>query len=132
VWIQGTGDALSLLADAEAYAANCATFVGDLRAKYGATIPFIYNQLHALNTAANAPTVRAQQVLMQASIPNAHMVNYDDQGMFDAYHPDDNGVAVLGQRLGVAGVAAMQSSAVSPSKASNVVNTSYLYEHVYV
>ena len=77
IWVQGESDQ----ADYANYAANLTTFIGDVRATYGAGIPFYLSALsdnRAANSGAGFDGLRAAQAQVDASVTGTYLINTDD------------------------------------------------------
>lgn len=82
VWMQGESDATST--GASAYQANLAAFIADIRATYGASLPFVIGRLSDQQTAINATyrnQVRTAQENVAAASPITSFVSTDGFGM---------------------------------------------------
>ncbi len=118
IWIQGEHDAQFTFS--AQYAANLATLVAALRARYG-NFPFFYNQLHINNPYAYRDTVRAQQVLAAATLPWSTFLLVDDLTLVaDNLHFDANlGYVPLGQRYAAAVIAARNTTTITADLADS-------------
>lgn len=103
-WIHGTNDAATLALGKD-YANKLVNLIRTIRSQYGATLPFVFNQLHkdCLNT-SGLRQVREGQAAVAAALSNVSMVNMDDVTI-SLNHFDQDGYCVLGDRLGDALVA---------------------------
>ena len=99
VWMQGESDADND-AGANAYQANLAAFISDVRATYGASLPFLISRLSAGQTAINATrlaTVCAAQDAVAAADPLTGILDTDSFGMkSDNLHFDGAGQMAMG------------------------------------
>lgn len=78
VWMQGETDAVP--ASSGLYQANLTNFIADIRATYGAALPFLIGRLSSKQTALNAPdlaAVRATQNAVAAADPRTAMIDTD-------------------------------------------------------
>lgn len=98
VWLQGESDAVSGLASS--YQNNLTTFISDVRATYGASLPFVIARLSIQQTNLNAThlaTVRAAQDAVAAADPRTAIFSTDDFGLkADALHFDGSGQQSIG------------------------------------
>jgi hypothetical protein len=113
LWTQGERDAR--LGYGASYEANLNEFIADVRARYGADLPFLLSQLSALQTnlpADGLDQVRQAQANVAATDPNSHLVVTDSFGMrSDNLHFSGAGQVALGQGFADA---YLQSSAIGP------------------
>jgi len=97
IWMQGEADA-DTSAHAEAYAANLATMVADVRTNWGAGIKIIVIEI--IKSGANADTVRAQQASFVAGDGNAALITTDDLTAADGIHFNTASMFTIGERCG--------------------------------
>jgi hypothetical protein len=98
VWMQGESDATA--ATAGAYQANLTAFIADVRATYGASLPFMIGRLSNLQTNLDATarnTVRAAQDAIATADPYTGIISTDGFGMkTDNLHFDAAGQQAMG------------------------------------
>lgn len=98
IWVQGESDQ----ADYANYAANLTAFIGDVRATYGASIPFYLSALsdnRAANSGAGFDGVRAAQAQVDASVTGTYLINTDAAAFAigaDGIHFNADGQRALG------------------------------------
>lgn len=99
VWMQGESDTNSLTY-ANAYQVNLATFIADVRATFGANLPFIIGRLsdgQTANDATGMDIIQAAQDAVAASDPLTEIVNTNGFALkSDQLHFDANGQQSLG------------------------------------
>ena len=99
IWHQGESDTSSG-AYANAYVTNLAEFISDVRATYGADLPFVIGRLSDLQTALNAThleTVRAAQTALAADDPFTGLVDTDPFALkTDNLHYNATGQQAMG------------------------------------
>jgi hypothetical protein len=114
VWVQGEQDT-NTDANATAYGGRLANFIADVRATYGASLPFFFSRLSSQQTyyPINRPTayqaIRQGQQNVAASVAGAYMLNADGTAFTvgaDGIHFDTAGQQALGTAFAalVAGV----------------------------
>jgi hypothetical protein len=100
IWMQGESDTGSA---ATAYADHLTAFLADLRATYGANLPFVVGRLSSGQTAVPAVSlaaVRSAQVQVAAADPWTGWVDTDDCPLLgDALHFNAAGQQLLGERF---------------------------------
>ena len=106
IWVQGESDA-DTTANANAYEANLANFISDIRLTYGSDLDFAVAQLSTSQTALNSQllaTIRSGQANVAANDPNTLLINSDEfyEGQGDGLHYNANGQIALGNALAVA------------------------------
>ena len=105
--MQGERDSNSS-ADARVYEANLTEFIGDIRATYGADLPFVIGQLSENQTGTNGSDgtrefIRAAQANVAAALPNTELVVTNSFGLksdnlhFNAAGQQDLGNAFASQ-----------------------------------
>lgn len=98
VWFQGESDAVS--AYASSYQVNLAKFVTDVRATYGANLPFVIARLSSRQTALDANylnQVRAAQDAVAAADPRTGIIETDSFGLNnDFLHFNASGQQAIG------------------------------------
>jgi len=98
VWMQGETDATA--SSAGNYQANLTAFIADIRATYGASLPFIIGRLSSQQTSldtASLNTVRAAQDAVAAADPRTGIIFTDDLTMkSDNLHFDADGQQAMG------------------------------------
>lgn len=98
VWLQGESDSVSGLSSS--YQTNLTTFISDVRATYGASLPFVIARLSIQQTALNAThlaAVRAAQDAVAAADPRTAIFSTDDFGLkTDNLHFDGSGQQSIG------------------------------------
>ncbi|HYE16935.1 MAG TPA: sialate O-acetylesterase [Tepidisphaeraceae bacterium] len=99
LWLQGESDAG---ANATNYGTNLTSFIADMRASYGANMPFVIGGTGYGGT--NYPVVNGAQEQVAATVPNvAYFSNYDLLGPdHNMLHFDAAGEQVIGQRFATA------------------------------
>jgi hypothetical protein len=99
VWMQGESDAVNGFESS--YQTNLTSFITDVRATYGADLPFIIGRLSSAQTdlpAGALATVRTAQTNVAATIPRVGLVDTDTFGVLpDNLHFDGAGQQSLGQ-----------------------------------
>lgn len=99
VWMQGESDTNSLT-QANAYQSNLANLIADLRATYGATLPFIIGRLsdgQTANDATGMDIIQAAQDAVAATDPLTEIINTNAFSLKgDNLHFDANGQQSLG------------------------------------
>jgi hypothetical protein len=102
LWVQGERDVVQGFENN--YAANLTAFIADVRATYGADLPFIISRLSILQTSLSSTglgVVRAAQDAVAAADPRASLINTDTFGMkTDNLHLDAAGQQPLGKAGG--------------------------------
>ena len=93
IWHQGESDAGSA-ATASAYQANLTGFIADLRATYGAALPFVIGEI--ADNGGNYTTIRAAQAAVASADPLTGFVDVDTFDMKDALHFNAAGQMDLG------------------------------------
>ncbi len=98
VWMQGETDAVA--ASSGFYQANLTTFIADVRATYGASLPFVIGRLSSKQTNLDATqlnTIRAAQDAVAAADHRTAILNTDSFGIkTDNLHFDGSGQQSLG------------------------------------
>lgn len=98
VWLQGESDAVSGLS--AAYEANLTTFIADVRATYGASLPFVIARLSSAQTAlttTHLDAVRAAQDAVVAADPRTAIFSTDSFGIkTDNLHFNGSGQQSIG------------------------------------
>ena len=103
VWMQGESDAVNSYGNQ--YQTNLTKFIADVRANYGAELPFIAGRLSTNQTSLNdTPAeatqfnlVRNAQTAVAATIPRVSLINTDGYGMNgDNLHFNASGQQALG------------------------------------
>jgi hypothetical protein len=98
VWLQGESDAVAGMSTA--YQANLTTFIADVRATYGASLPFVIARLSSKQTALGATylnEVRAAQDAVAAADPRTAIIATDTFGIkSDNLHFDGSGQQSIG------------------------------------
>lgn len=98
VWMQGESDAVSGLSTS--YQANLVAFIADVRATYGASLPFVIARLSSQQTALDAghlATVRAAQDAVAAADPRTAVFSTDGFGIkTDNLHFNGAGLQAMG------------------------------------
>lgn len=82
VWMQGEADISGNYSSF--YEADLTNFIADIRATYGASLPFVIGKLSSAQTALSASalaTVRAAQEAVAAADPRTAIISTDDYGM---------------------------------------------------
>jgi hypothetical protein len=106
LWTQGESDAGRTTAQ---YEADLNEFIADVRANYGANLPFFISRLADTQTAINATglaNIRAAQANVATADPYAFLVDTDGMQMkSDNLHFDTTGQQQLGTAFGQAFVA---------------------------
>ncbi len=99
VWMQGESDTNSLTR-ANAYQNNLTNFIADLRATYGANLPFVIGRLsdgQTANDATGMDIIQAAQDAVAATDPLTEIVNTNSFSLkSDNLHFDANGQQSLG------------------------------------
>jgi hypothetical protein len=114
VWVQGEQDT-GTEANAVAYGARLTTFISDVRATYGAALPFFFSRLSAqqtfypTNRNAAYLALRQSQQNVASNVAGAYLVDLDGTNFTvagDGVHFDANGQQALGTAFAakVAGV----------------------------
>ncbi len=102
LWVQGERDVVQGFENN--YAANLTAFIADVRATYGADLPFIISRLSILQTSLSSTglaVVRAAQDAVAAADPRAAIIDTDTFGMkTDNLHFDAAGQQQLGKAGG--------------------------------
>ena len=105
LWTQGERDARNGRTQVQ-YEADLTEFIADVRARYGAALPFFVSQLSSDQTnlpAAGLAAIRAAQANIAAADPDTVMTVTDTFGlMTDNLHFNTDGQKSLGQALGTA------------------------------
>ena len=101
-------------ASAAAYQANLVAFVADVRATYGADLPFVIGEI--VDTGTGAQTVRTAQANVAAADDHAAMLDVDGFGLQDAVHFNAAGQQSLGS--GFAEQVLLLDAVQSPSPAA--------------
>ena len=98
VWLQGESDAVS--GSSNVYQANLAAFIADVRATYGASLPFVIARLSSKQTALTASylnEVRAAQDAVAAADPRTAVFASDSFGIkSDNLHFDGSAQQAIG------------------------------------
>lgn len=98
VWLQGESDAVAGLS--ASYQTNLTTFIADVRATYGTSLPFVIARLSSKQTALNSAylnAVRAAQDAVAAADPRTAVFSTDDFGLrTDNLHFDGSGQQAIG------------------------------------
>lgn len=98
VWMQGESDAVA--ASASSYQANLTTFIADVRATYGASLPFVIARLGSQQTALDTTSlnqVRAAQDAVASADHRTAIFSTDDWGMNgDGLHFNASGQQAMG------------------------------------
>jgi hypothetical protein len=104
VWVQGEQDT-NTEANAQAYGGRLTTFISDIRATYGAALPFFFSRLSAqqtyypTNRNAAYLALRQSQQTVAANVSGAYLVDIDGPSFTvagDGVHFDANGQQALG------------------------------------
>lgn len=107
VWVQGEQDT-NTVSNATAYGSRLTTFIADLRATYGATLPFFFSQLSAQQVLYSDPLSNRYQAYLQlrqgqqnvgANLPGASLLDIDGPAFTvasDGAHFDAAGQLALG------------------------------------
>ncbi len=86
IWVQGESDIDAGAAAVNAYGANLTTFIADVRATFGAGLPFFLSQISSSQTVYSNPSdpdypnyliIRQQQANVAAMVPGAYLVSAD-------------------------------------------------------
>lgn len=96
IWIQGEADAGNLT-NANAYAANFATFASTFRSTFPA-VPITINRLHSASGGTYNSIVRAQQDIIAATVPGIRIFSVDDLDLTGA-HFTSPAFLTLGERF---------------------------------
>jgi hypothetical protein len=98
VWLQGESD--SVAGQSNLYQANLTTFIADVRATYGASLPFVIARLSSKQTALATTylnEVRAAQDAVAAADPRTAIIATDTFGIkSDNLHFDGSGQQAIG------------------------------------
>lgn len=98
VWMQGESDAVA--SSSNLYQANLTSFIADVRATYGASLPFVIARLSSLQTALDAGhlnAVRAAQDAVAAADPRTAVFSTDSFGIkADNLHFTGGGQQAMG------------------------------------
>jgi hypothetical protein len=98
VWLQGESDSVAGLSSL--YQANLTTFIADVRATYGVSLPFVIARLSSKQTAlatTNLNEVRAAQDSVAAADPRTAIINTDSFGIkSDNLHFNGSGQQSIG------------------------------------
>ena len=126
IWVQGESDA-DTFANANAYEANLANFISDIRLTYGSDLDFAVAQLSTSQTGLNSQllsTIRSGQANVAANDPNTLVIDSDAfyEGQGDGLHYNFNGQVALGNALAVAFQAVAEPPA-PPVQEITVVNS---------
>lgn len=101
VWLQGESDAVASYASL--YQANLAAFIADVRATYGAKLPFVIARLSSGQTALTASylnQVRTAQDAVAAADPRTGLIATDDLGLNgDNLHFNASAQQAIGARF---------------------------------
>jgi hypothetical protein len=119
VWHQGESDALSSTQYAN-YEANLTAFIGDVRSRYGATLPFLIGEIrleHALN-GIEFQVVADAQITVAGADPNTVFVPASDLTFSDRFHFNAPGQITLGTRFETGYAALMGGSPPAPTVSS--------------
>ena len=95
IWMQGESDNASS-ASASAYQTNLTNFIADVRATYGANLPFVIGEIAENNGNVNTATIRAAQAAVAAADSSVGFVDVDSFAMRDHLHFNAAGQMDLG------------------------------------
>jgi hypothetical protein len=95
IWMQGESDN-NTAANASAYQANLTSFIADVRATYGANLPFVIGEIAVNGGNSNTATIRAAQAAVAAADSFTGFVDVDTFGMQDNLHFSPAGQMSLG------------------------------------
>lgn len=107
IWHQGESDAGSS-STAQAYQANLTAFIADVRATYGANLPFVIGEI--ADNGGNYTTIRNAQAAVAAADPLNGFVDVDTFALQDSVHFNASGQMDLGS-----GFAAQMQAIPEPS-----------------
>lgn len=119
IWVQGESDQ----GDYTRYAANLTTFITDIRANYGADLPFYFSALsdnREANTGTGFDGLRAAQAQVASSVTGAYLINTDDAAYVigsDGIHFTASGQQALGNAFARSVIA---SAVPEPSSAATL------------
>lgn len=94
-WMQGESDNNSA-ANASAYETNLTNFIADVRATYGANLPFVIGEIAVNGGNTNTATIRAAQAAVAAADSLTGFVDVDTFSMQDSLHFSPAGQMSLG------------------------------------
>jgi hypothetical protein len=94
-WMQGESDNNSA-ANASAYQTNLTNFIADVRATYGANLPFVIGEIAVNGGNSNTATIRNAQAAVAAADSNTGFVDVDTFSMQDSLHFSPAGQMSLG------------------------------------
>ena len=99
LWHQGESDAIEN--QQATYADNLTAFIADIRATYGADLPFLIGEIRRSNGPAFV-TVADAQIAVAAADPFTEFVPASDLNFLDLYHFDAASQLILGERFAAA------------------------------
>ncbi len=123
LWTQGESDVGRTTAE---YQADLTEFIADVRARYGANLPFFISRLSNNQTWKDISQIRAAQENVAAVDANAHLIDTDGFEMRnDKVHFEETGYVALGRAFAASYLGTRKTTALIPG--SKIIATASVY-----